>query len=188
MAHAGALAETGHVFFLAKSEVAAWVQDGDHHEFVRTAGSRSREFQRLNAEHTAAPDRAYPAFLKGNQPLAEHPSQAGDRLQGHGVSPGLGRGRVVILHAAEELGRVKAGDVLVAPGVDSAWTPVFGLLSALVLEHGGQLSHAAVIAREYGLPAVAGIEGAASTLKDGEQVLVDGTLGVVERMEATKPT
>jgi pyruvate,water dikinase len=95
---------------------------------------------------------------------------------------------VVILHAAEELGRVRAGDVLVAPGVDSAWTPVFGLLSALVLEHGGQLSHAAVIAREYGLPAVAGIEGAASTLKDGEQVLVDGTLGVVERMEATKPT
>jgi len=95
---------------------------------------------------------------------------------------------VLILHSAAELGRVKAGDVLVAPGVDSAWTPVFGLLNGLVLEHGGQLSHAAVIAREYGLPAVAGIEGVASILRDGEPVLVDGTLGVVERAGAAEAT
>jgi len=93
---------------------------------------------------------------------------------------------VVILHSAAELGQVQAGTVLVAPGVDSAWTPVFGLLSALVLEHGGQLSHAAVIAREYGLPAVVGIEGAASAFRDGELVIVDGTRGIVERLEQVR--
>lgn len=186
MASNGALADAGQVFFLTKSEVAAWVRGGDHRRFARVATTRKREFERFTAEHIAAPDRSYPSFLKGNLPLAEQPIASGQVLQGHGVSPGLGRGRVVILHSAAELGQVQAGTVLVAPGVDSAWTPVFGLLSALVLEHGGQLSHAAVIAREYGLPAVVGIEGAASAFRDGELVIVDGTRGIVERLEQVR--
>ena len=188
MARAGALAHAGHVFFLLKSEVASWVHSGDHRMSSYIALTREREFQRLTAQHLADPERSYPPFLKGNRPLSEHSVGANAMLRGHGVSPGIGIGRVVVLHSAAELGRVQAGDVLVAPGVDSAWTPVFGLLSALVIEHGGQLSHAAVIAREYGLPAVAGIESAASTLKDGEQVLVDGSLGVVERMGGPRST
>ena len=188
MVRAGALENLEQVFFLTKSEVAVWVKDGGHQEFARVAAGREHEFQRLTAEHQAAPQRSYPPFLRGNRPLVEHPGAAGTVLQGHGVSPGRGRGRVLILHSAAELSRVKAGDVLVAPGVDSAWTPVFGLLNGLVLEHGGQLSHAAVIAREYGLPAVAGIEGVASILRDGEPVLVDGTLGVVERAGAAEAT
>jgi pyruvate,water dikinase len=183
MARSDALAEPGQVFFLTKPEVNAWVQSGDHQEFARTAASREREFHRLMLEHAALPDRAYPAFLKGNQPLWKPVAGAANSWQGHGVSPGLGRGRVIILHSAEELGRIEAGNVLVASGVDSAWTPVFGLLNGLVLEHGGQLSHAAVIAREYGLPTVAGIEGITLALKDGDQVLIDGLLGVVEKEE-----
>lgn len=183
MASKGALADAEQVFFLTKSEIAAWVQDGGHSGFARVAAQRKREFERLTAEYVAVPDRSYPEFLQGGLPLTERPIAAGRVLQGHGVSPGQGQGRVVVLQSAAELRRVTAGSVLVAPGVDSAWTPVFGLLSALVLEHGGQLSHAAVIAREYGLPAVAGIMDAASVLRDGELVLVDGTRGMVERLE-----
>jgi pyruvate,water dikinase len=69
--------------------------------------------------------------------------------------------------------------VLVAHGVDPGWTPIFGLLNALVLEYGGQLSHGAVVAREYGLPTVAGISGITQLLHDGDLVVVDGLNGLV---------
>jgi phosphoenolpyruvate synthase/pyruvate phosphate dikinase len=95
------------------------------------------------------------------------------------VSPGIGSGRVRVVVRPEGLDRVGPGEVMVSPAADSAWTFVFGRLSALVLERGGQLSHASVVAREYGLPAVAGVRDATRILRDGDRVIVDGTRGLV---------
>ena len=89
---------------------------------------------------------------------------------------------MVTVRSPADFGKIQRGDVLVAASVDPGWTPVFGLLSALVLEHGGQLSHAAVVAREYGLPAVAGILGITTALHDGDGVLVDGLDGWVSKV------
>jgi pyruvate,water dikinase len=78
-----------------------------------------------------------------------------------------------------ELEQVEKGDVLVVTSTDPAWTPIFGLLAALVMERGGQLSHGAVVAREYGLPAVAGLAGIMGEVREGDWLEVDGSAGTV---------
>jgi pyruvate,water dikinase len=99
------------------------------------------------------------------------------------VSPGLAQGPARLVAGPWEFAKVQVGDVLVAPTADPGWTPLFGRLSGLVLETGGLLSHAAVVAREYGLPAVMGVPDATRQLRDGQIVRVDGAAGVVTVME-----
>jgi pyruvate,water dikinase len=129
---------------------------------------------------------AYPAFLLGDTPVFETAIVSGsqDDWRGRGVSPGIGRGAARIVREPRELGRVEPGDILVAPSTDPAWTPVFARLAALVTERGGVLSHSAVVAREYRLPAVTAIENITYALTDGEQIEVDGTTGRVRRIES----
>jgi len=186
MSRAGVLPQAASVFFLTQTEVEAYVQGHDSNEgayrYARLAASRQQQFARLCQDAKLAPESAYPSFLRGNEPLMAEGAGSEVRFQGHGVSPGLAQGRVVTVRSPAEFGKIQHGDVLVAAGVDPGWTPIFGLLSALVLEHGGQLSHAAVVAREYGLPAVAGIQGIVAALHDGDVVLVDGLNGWVSRI------
>lgn len=73
-----------------------------------------------------------------------------------------------------------AGDILVTSFTDPSWSPLFVSISGLVTEVGGAMTHGAVIAREYGLPAVVGVENATRLIKDGQQIRVDGTDGYVE--------
>jgi pyruvate,water dikinase len=77
------------------------------------------------------------------------------------------------------------GHVLVATRTDPGWSPLFHTAAAVVVERGSVLSHSAVLARELGLPAVVGIPGLVSGLRDGERVRVDGSNGTVERLEHT---
>jgi pyruvate,water dikinase len=100
-------------------------------------------------------------------------------LVGRPVSPGLKQGLVKVVGSTRELGKVQAGDIMVTRSTDPGWTPIFGLLGGLIMESGGQLSHGAVVAREYGLPAVAGIAGVTQLLHDGQEVLLDGLSGTV---------
>jgi rifampicin phosphotransferase len=104
-----------------------------------------------------------------------------DLVQGTAGSPGLATGPVCIVHGAGDFGKLRPGDVLVCPFTDPAWTPLFSLAAAVVADTGGPLSHAAIVAREYGIPAVLGTENATTLLKDGDFVTVDGNEGVVRR-------
>ncbi|GAA3294782.1 hypothetical protein Dvina_29735 [Dactylosporangium vinaceum] len=94
-------------------------------------------------------------------------------------SPGLARGPVRVIRSVDEFGRLRRGDVLVCRTTDPAWTPLFRVAAAVVTETGGALSHAAIVAREYGIPAIAGVESAMHTLRDGADVEVDGTAGAI---------
>lgn len=107
---------------------------------------------------------------------------SGRTLQGTGASPGLGEGPARVVRGASDFGRVRPGDVLVTTTTTPAWTPLFPSLAGLVTETGGILSHAAIVAREYGLPAVVGADGATSVLSDGVAVRVDGSAGRVEAL------
>ncbi len=78
---------------------------------------------------------------------------------------------------------LERGEVLVARGTDPAWTPLFLTAGALIMEIGGIMSHGAVIAREYGIPAVVGVPEATRRLRTGERVRVDGESGVVIPLE-----
>ena len=100
-------------------------------------------------------------------------------LNGKPVSPGVHVGRARLIHSAADLNRVERGDVLVTISTSAAFNVVLPLLGAIVTDRGGQLSHAAIVAREYGIPAVVGTLTATTTIPDQARVEVDGTNGRV---------
>ncbi len=118
-----------------------------------------------------------PTFLVGDDAAPTLPS--GHRLEGLGISQGRHRGRVRVLRRAGDGHDLQPGDVLVTRAVDPGWTPLFAKAGAVILEMGSVLSHGAVVAREYGIPAVVNLEGVTRQLTDGDEVTVDGTRGVV---------
>ena len=91
-----------------------------------------------------------------------------------------GRARVVTDLARADL---EPGDILVTPFTDPSWTPLFLTAAGLVTEVGGLMTHGAVIAREYGLPAVVGVEQATRLIRDGQRIRVNGTGGYVELLD-----
>ncbi|MEH1123109.1 PEP/pyruvate-binding domain-containing protein [Micromonospora sp. CPCC 206061] len=94
-------------------------------------------------------------------------------------SPGRVRGPARLVRSVDDFSRVQRGDVLVCRTTDPAWTPLFRLAAGVVTETGGVLCHAAIVAREYRIPAVVGATGATTRVPDGEHVTIDGTLGTV---------
>ncbi|MFG1917446.1 PEP/pyruvate-binding domain-containing protein [Micromonospora sp. NPDC048898] len=94
-------------------------------------------------------------------------------------SPGLATGPARVVRGPADFARVRPGDVLVCRTTDPAWTPLFGVVAAVVTETGGLLSHAAIVARELGLPAVLAVPDATTALPDGAPVRVDGSTGRV---------
>ena len=112
-------------------------------------------------------------------------SGAGDDVLLHGTSgsPGIARGPAKIVHDVSEFGKLRAGDVLVAPVTNPAWTPLFQRAIAVVVDTGGAASHAAIVAREYGIPAVMGTMKGTKELRDGQWIQVDGSRGLVLKTE-----
>jgi pyruvate,water dikinase len=107
----------------------------------------------------------------------------GNRLIGIGASPGVFTGQVCVLHSLDDVGRLGRGDVLVCPFTDPGWTPVLSVAGAVVAEAGGLLSHAAVLCRELGRPAVLSVANATGRLPNGQRVRVDGDHGHVDLLE-----
>lgn len=103
----------------------------------------------------------------------------GDTLKGVSGSAGEASGEVCVITAPSEFGKLKKGDILVCRYTDPEWTPLFTLAAAVVSDTGGTLSHAAIVAREYNIPAVMAVGCATTTLKDGDRVFVNGTMGEV---------
>jgi len=107
---------------------------------------------------------------------------------GISVSPGTASGAARIVHSPTDAAHLQPGDILVAPSTDPGWTPLFLRASAIVMETGGFLSHGAIVAREYGIPAVANVPGILNTLQEGEIITVDGSAGRVIRQRGEKGT
>jgi pyruvate,water dikinase len=102
-----------------------------------------------------------------------------DHLVGLPGSPGIARGPARIIRGLADTAALQPGDVLVAETASPHWTPLFSVVAALVTDAGGVLCHCAVVAREYGLPAVVGTGRATQTLRAGQMVEVDGSAGIV---------
>jgi pyruvate,water dikinase len=109
------------------------------------------------------------------------PREAGEsgELLGNPASRGVATGRARIARSLEEAQGMRPGDVLVAVTTMPPWTPLFGVAAAVVTETGGALSHCAIVAREYGIPAVVGVHDATRLIPDGAMVTVDGAAGTV---------
>jgi pyruvate,water dikinase len=120
-------------------------------------------------------ERANARFFGGPPQHSDTPGQ----LKGNAGSRGVATGIARVARTLEEATRVLPGEILVAVTTMPAWTPLFGLAAAVVTETGGPLSHCAIVAREYGIPAVVGAHGATRAITTGQQVTVDGGTGIV---------
>ena len=174
------------MFFLTLSEIYGFVENNVQvTELQALAKLRKGEFYKI--QHTSCPP-----FLKGNSPytpISEREIINGHVvLQGIPVSPGRKIGHARIIVSSENLEQdsqlIEQGDILVTKCTDPAWTPILPKLGGLVMETGGSLSHGSVIAREYGIPAVVGITNATNNIKQGELLEVDGSNGIVTRLDA----
>jgi pyruvate,water dikinase len=108
---------------------------------------------------------------------------SGGAITGMAASPGLVEGRARVITHADQLGEVQEGEILVATITAPSWGPIFGKIKATVTDIGGMMSHAAIVCREYGLPAVTGTGSASTTIRTGQLLRVDGTSGRVEILE-----
>ena len=115
------------------------------------------------------------AFYEG---VAAVDAQEGHVLTGSPVSPGVVEGTVRVVLDPRDA-QLMPGEILVCPGTDPSWTPLFLAAGGLVMEVGGMMTHGAVVAREYGIPAVVGVHEAASRLRTGQRVRVNGSNGQV---------
>jgi pyruvate,water dikinase len=164
------------IFFLTLKEVEAIVEAG-----MPTAVSE--DLPALTAKRRLAYDYWFtivPIDVIGpdGKPVIEEEGNA-QVLEGIPVSGGKVRGRARIVLDPGEAATLRAGEILVTQATDPGWTPVFPLVSGLVLEIGGQISHGAIVAREYGLPAVVNVIGATRHIREGQMITVDGTNGRV---------
>ena len=131
-------------------------------------------------------DRTKIVERKSNRPLAEKVWErckleafdiSGDVLKGTGGSSGEATGPARIIRGPGEFYKMQKGDILVCPYTDPEWTPLFRLAAGVVADTGASLSHAAIVAREYGIPAVLGVGYATAKFADGDMIAVNGTKG-----------
>lgn len=172
----GRLAAPDDIFFLTAEDILAIPRDPSR-DWTGLVAARKQE----RSAHLAAP--APDTIIEGSPEAPPAAAPGGRLLTGIAISAGYVRGPVKLLLSAEDAKRVRKGDIVVAPVIDPGMAPVLGLAGGLVAEMGGTLSHGAIIAREFGLPAVANVAGATRLLKDGEQVAVDASRGEVRRLE-----
>jgi phosphohistidine swiveling domain-containing protein len=175
-AERGGLTQADDIFFLTVSEIQHIIED-------EAAPTSPADLQACVANRRLAyhywftvtpPD----AIGPDGMPLVEEEKQL-RVLKGVGASNGRVRGRARIVQDLREAMRLTRGDILVTRATDPGWTPVFPLVSGIVLEIGGQLSHGAIVAREYGIPAVINVPGAMRSIQDGQMIEIDATTGQV---------
>jgi pyruvate,water dikinase len=181
LASEGRLATGEDIFFLSLPEAQAGLNGTDWRATVQER--RAEYAQELRRRHV-------PRLLlsDGTEPeaLQQTGVAAGDDdprvLRGTPASSGCvtGKARVILEPTGAHL---EPGEILVAPSTDPAWTPLFLTAGGLVMEMGGPMSHGAVVAREYGIPAVVGVPQATERIRTGEELTMDGTAGIVQRPE-----
>jgi phosphohistidine swiveling domain-containing protein len=159
------------IFFLTLPDARRALAGEDLRSVVR---ARRQEFER---EHRR---RHIPRVLlsDGTDAEAALVVPASDGLRGSPASPGVVSGAARVIHSPEGA-HLEPGEILVAPSTDPGWTPLFLTAGGLVMEMGGMMSHGAVVAREYGIPAVVGVAGATDQITTGQCVTVDGSAGTV---------
>ena len=120
------------------------------------------------------------AFYEGMRPDAQ---AGGEMLTGSPVSPGVVEGLAHIVLDPRGA-HLAPGEILVCPGTDPSWTPLFLAAGGLVMEVGGLMTHGSVVAREYGIPAVVGVHQATTRLTTGQRIQVDGSTGLIRILDS----
>jgi len=170
----GTVDQAEDVFYLTLEELTAAVATGRaDRDKIAALKEKYAEYEKLKPPRVLTSEGE---AIFGSYAPRDLPAGA---LAGTPVSSGVVEGRARVVTKLEEADLEK-GDILVAPFTDPGWTPLFVSASGLVTEIGGLMTHGAVVAREYGIPAVVGVENATKLIKDGQRIRVNGTEGYVE--------
>jgi pyruvate,water dikinase len=172
----GLLDDTDQVYFLTHEELGKLITD--HNPAWKEKANKRRELlsetDKLVFEEVSF---GIPEPLEEEQSFELKEGQ----LAGIPVSSGMVEAVVRIIHSLEDAEQLKEGEIMVASFTDIGWTPYFSIISGLITEIGSPLSHGAVVAREYGIPAVVAAKGAKKFLKTGDRVKLDGERGLIEK-------
>lgn len=182
LCEAGVLADPADVNHLRFEELAGMDDGGAlpaaererYRRLVLARAAKRRELEGIPLLDTAS------LFANGHR-------RPGALVSGAPASRGQATGTVRIIRGPDEFGLLRSGEILVCPYTNPSWTPLFQRAAAVVVDAGGIASHAAIVAREYGIPAVMGTGSGTSALQDGQLVLVDGTRGRVTAADAEPP-
>lgn len=179
----GVLQHTDDIFHLTPPEICAAL-DGEISlsGLANRVADRSRLLSSWEAMDAGEVIVATTNHQPGGMVKQQEQESDADGFKGMTVSTGRARGMARILRSPREGHRLNNGDILVASSSDPGWTPLFLKAGALVMETGGYLSHGAIVAREFGIPAVVNLPGILERIKEGELLEVDGYRGVVVRL------
>lgn len=161
------------VFLLSVEEVTTALR-ASRRDLTPLVRARLAEFARDRARPEP------PVTFKGSPPPVLMPIRNHGALTGLGASSGLVVGRARVLFDAEHIDELQPGEILITPTTDVGWTPLFLTAAGVVTELGGPLSHAAVVARELGVPAVVNVDGVTRLVRNGDMLRIDGDRGTVE--------
>ncbi|HVA09951.1 MAG TPA: PEP-utilizing enzyme [Acidimicrobiales bacterium] len=174
LVHAGVLSEKEDIFYLRFEELQDVVRTNHlDSQLVQERKDAFRSYEALTPPRVFTSDGEVVTGAYG------HVDVPAGALVGLPVSAGTVEGRARVVQDVAEAD-LEPGDILVTVYTDPSWTPAFLAATGLVTEVGGLMSHGAVIAREYGLPAVVSVEGATRLIRDGQRIRVNGTQGYVE--------
>ncbi|HBE18242.1 MAG TPA: pyruvate phosphate dikinase PEP/pyruvate-binding protein [Cyanobacteria bacterium UBA11149] len=181
----GMLSQAGDIFFLEFGEIQKLVADTDRR--LKAELPQIIEQRRIKLEeHRQLTN--IPPLVYGNPPATSFttPTQletSGRRLEGIGASSGQIEGWIKILTNLQVIPEIDRQTILVVPYTDSGWAPLLAQAGGLIAEVGGKLSHGAIVAREYGIPAVMDVHNATQLLRNNQRVWLDGQLGIIEILD-----
>ncbi len=175
------------IFFFTLAEVEKLIEEGADPEALARARNRRERLRAARQIYLPHLIRSDDLAAIGRLPPVDPDAR---ELHGQSVSGGVVRGRARVVHGLDEARELQAGEILVAAAADPSWTPLFLVAGAVVLEQGGILSHPAIVAREYGLPAVVDVPHVTRVIRSGQLLLVDADRGrvVVEDSDSGRET
>ncbi|MBL4705731.1 MAG: hypothetical protein JKY54_14495 [Flavobacteriales bacterium] len=176
----GGLKNQDDIFFLTYKEIGELISSSGMFEAKQLVIDRkvafSVESSKEFPQHFATNFGERPDLVEKEISLVEGATE----FTGLAASGGRIRARVKVLESVLEGEKINKGDILVTKQTDPGWAMVFPLIGGLIVERGGALSHGAIVAREFGIPAVIGIEGITEILKDNDEVILDGDVGKIQ--------
>jgi rifampicin phosphotransferase len=191
---AGALAAPRDIFYLTKEEIFDFVKGTSVHPDLRAlVAARQAQYRRFEtssplAERIRTRGMVYVGdafFVQKNETNTPTSQPADDQMKGLGCCPGVVRARVRVVHNPREVGNLN-GDILVTTSTDPGWVTLFPTASGILVEKGSLLSHSAIVSREMGKPCVVGVTGLLRWLRSGDLVEMDGSTGLIRRLEASE--
>lgn len=186
----GSIQEASDIFWLQKDEVYSCVEKLERKQSLDDLTRRIEERKTFNARAAqASPPPMMPmkerhlGFKTSSFIPHAADDESGNMLKGEATSIGKVTAPACVLHGPEDFKQMRPGDVIVAGTTTPAWTPLFGMASAVVADIGGPLSHGSIVAREFGIPAVMGTGVATKRIQSGQMITVDGSAGTVEILQ-----